>query len=250
MVHVDSTFVVQQAGYYLSKVINHEHHSVWSNTLTIPLYVAIASFAVILFHGFILLGPVKKSLLRLGWAKEDTILPEVKGFRGRVTAHGGIIISASEVMRVLGAGALVALQAAMLVASDGPRRIMFFMLVVFVRLFRYISVFNFSGTYLATPGLRVRSLPVHGPVRSSISRDVSSELGPGSNMDSLLHSRRRPLPDLHHEAGRPWIPALGALRCPHRDRCYSSVDHTQRIQAVRSISAFPSHLSFRSIYIF
>lgn len=247
MVHFDSTFVVQQAGYYVSKAINHENHSVWSNTLTIPLYIAIASFAAILFHGFILLGPVERSLIRYGWAKEDLVLPEVNGFRGRVAAHGGAIIFASEVLRVLGAGTLVGLQAAIFVAGDGPRRTTLFMLIVFVRFFRYILVRIVCGTDLATPDLCVHSLPVHGPVHSSIRRDVSFELGSRSNMDSLLRSRRRPFLDLHHETSRPWIPALGAFRRPHRDRCCSSSHHTQSLQAIRPIRACPFQLSFPGI---
>lgn len=134
MVHVDSTLVVQQAGHYVSTVINHNHRSVWSNTLIIPLYVAIASFAVISFHGILLFGPVKRLLVRLGWADVNVASPEVKGLRERVAAHGGDFIFASEVLRVLGNATLVGLQAGILLAGHGPHMITFLMLVVFVRL--------------------------------------------------------------------------------------------------------------------
>lgn len=123
MVHVDSTFVVQQAGYYVSKVINHKHESVWSNTLTIPLYVSILSFVFLVFQGIFASKFVKKVFVRLGWANEEglDVLPEVKGFRARVAAHGGTAIYLSEVLRVIGCAALVGLSASIFLTLGGPQ---------------------------------------------------------------------------------------------------------------------------------
>ncbi|EIM80365.1 uncharacterized protein STEHIDRAFT_162782 [Stereum hirsutum FP-91666 SS1] len=110
MVHVDSTFVVQQAGYYVSKVVNHKDESVWSNTLAIPFYITGLSFVSLVLHGIFASVPVK-TFVRLGWASEskEVALPEVKGVRAHVAAHGGAVIFASEVLRVIGCAALVGL---------------------------------------------------------------------------------------------------------------------------------------------
>lgn len=120
MVHVDSTFVVQQAGYYVSKVVNHKDESVWSNTLTIPIYISAISFVSLVLHGIITSAIVKKALVRLGWTSEskEDALPEVKGFKARVAAHGGAVIFSSEVLRVVGCAALVGLSATILTLKN------------------------------------------------------------------------------------------------------------------------------------
>lgn len=126
MVHVDSTFVVQQAGYYVAKVVNHDEESVWSNTLAIPLYAAVLSFIFLVFHGILTSKPLKKLF---GWSSDP--LPEVKGFRARIAAHGGPVIFLSEVLRVIGCAALVGLSVTTWVL-EGPVVLLGFVSIVLV----------------------------------------------------------------------------------------------------------------------
>lgn len=139
MVHVDSTFVVQQAGYYVSKVVNHQDESIWKNTLAIPLYISAISFVTLVLHGIFASAPVKKVFIRLGWASESKkdAVPEVKGFKARVAAHGGAVIFTSEVLRVIGCAALVGLSATISTAKS-PLGI--FVSTTFVSVFNHTSV--------------------------------------------------------------------------------------------------------------
>lgn len=103
---VDSTFVVQQAGHYVSKALNSRDDSLWSNTLAIPFYASCLSFLVLFIHGIVSSVRSRRSMTRFVWASgERNSSPDAdvtQDLSGRVTAHGGALIFTSEILRLAG----------------------------------------------------------------------------------------------------------------------------------------------------
>lgn len=103
---LDSTFVVQQAGHYISKALNSRDDALWSNTLAIPLYASCLSFLVLFIRNVVSSVKSRRSVTRFVWASEGrNSSPDAdvtQDFSGRVSAHGGALIFTSEILRLAG----------------------------------------------------------------------------------------------------------------------------------------------------
>lgn len=116
------TLVVQRVeSYMMSKVINPSHKDAWTNTLSIPFYFACLSLLVLVVQGILtafrrLLS--RPSRLSNGPGQEvPTELPTIRGLAEYTTAHGGMPIFVSEILRVVGCTASIGLCVAWFIVS-------------------------------------------------------------------------------------------------------------------------------------
>lgn len=105
---LDPTFVIQ-VGQYVSKEVYSVPDSIWTGTLAFPFYASCLSFLVLSIR-VISSTVFLRFKRRSGWTSgREGSLPNADSPSGLVVAHGGVLIFASEVLRLVGSTTLFGL---------------------------------------------------------------------------------------------------------------------------------------------